>query len=144
MRAPSTGNPHYPQGPGAVAAVVTPVLAPFPPSTPQVPVSSFRLPERVERPEKGVVRFEFLADSTFAQEGPHQEVPTYAEAATSAQLIAYDAWAEREYQSDRDGWRNYINATKAERVLWGSMEWIMSEEWWFLVDVEEMAMDPRR
>ena len=123
-----------------MAAVVTPVLAPFRSSTPETPVSSFRLPERVERPVKGIFQFEFLADSTFAKE----EVPTYAEVVTHAQLIAYDAWAEREYQSSLDSWRKYINATEAERVLWGAMDWIMSEEWWFLVDVKEMAMDPRR
>jgi hypothetical protein len=39
---------------------------------------------------------------------------------------------------------DYINATEALRVWEGQMEWIMRCEEWFLVEVEEIAMDPRR
>lgn len=141
--APSTGDSHLPEGPGAVAAVETPVLAPSPPSTAQFPLPSFPSPE-VERPQQAVAQLQGLSSSVFGSEEPHTERLTYAQAVTSAQLAAHDAQAEREYQCLLESMRDYINATEALRVWEGQMEWIMRCEEWFLVEVEEIAMDPRR
>jgi hypothetical protein len=118
---------------------------PVPARTPSMagnPLSSLRLLESAVR-QKPVAQLEFLSDSIFATEEPLQECPTVAGSVTDAQLAAYDAWARREYQSILDGWRDYIHGRQAERIRDGAMEWISSDEWWFFVDVEEFAMDPR-
>lgn len=118
---PSAYIPHHPQ------------------SSPAVPA-----PLQVQGPEKGTVQFEFLSDSIFAAERPRQECVSYAEAVTHDQLMEYDMWAELEYQSNLDNWRNHVFDRQAERVREGSMDWVMADEGWFLDDAEDMVMDMRR
>lgn len=145
-RALSNGNSHNPGRPRAVAAVVMPVLAPFPPAVTQVPLpSTDRAPPVVARPpRRAVIPFQLLSGSVFACERPRTEVPTYAQAVTPDQLAAYDAKAEKEYQNLLVDIRDYISAAKSQRALEGSMEWITSDEEWFLLEAEETAMDLRR
>lgn len=141
MRVPSIGNPP-PQKARARAAIVMPVLA-LPSSRAGKPLSSSRLLDSVVR-QKPVVQLEYLSDSIFANKRSLQKCPIFAESITDAQLAAYDAWARREYKSILDGWRDHIHGTQVRRIRDGAMEWVSSEEWWYLVDVEEFAMDPRR
>lgn len=144
--APSNGDSSASLGaPGAVAAAETPALAPDAPA-PQLPQASQDLAPPVERANSvsTVFKFESLADSVFAVDESPSGVLTYAGAVTPDQCAAFDAAAETEYQNLLVDIREYIRASTALRSEEGSMEWIMSDEEWFLVEAEETAMDFRR
>jgi hypothetical protein len=133
-RAPSTGASHYPEGPGAALGVAQPA----PLSVPQLP-----LPPAPRR-HGPVMQYGLLSSSVFAVPEAPSGVLSYGEAVTNAQLRAYDAEAERQYQSILDDMLLQIGSAKTQRLMVGDMDWIASDEDWFLCEVTDVAMDPRR
>lgn len=131
-RAPSTGASHYPEGPGAAQGIAQPA----PLLSPSLPPSS--APRRHDL----TAQYELLSSSVFAL--PEIPVLSYAEAVTDAQLREYDAEAEWQYQCLLDDMLHQIGSAKTQRMKEGDMDWIAGDEEWFLCEVTEIAMDPRR